>query len=908
MLHQLSIGTLLLSAAAAWAAESKDGKHYTQAPEICPQVRSGSDAQASGDQFKLLPGFQVERLFTVPKDELGSWVSIALDDKGRIIASDQRDKGLCRITPPTVGSREPTRVERLSVDISSAQGMLQAFGAFYVSRNGKGLFRLKDTDGDDQYDEVVLLKEMRGGGEHGEHALRLSPDGKSLLMLAGNATRPPFERTLNAPVQTMGGVRGQPLRAMLPQGARSRLIPNWDEDLLTVRQWDPEGFMAGVTAPGGWIAKTDPDGKEWELIASGFRNPYDMALNADGEILAYDADMEGDAGAPWYRPTRVSHATSGSEFGWRSGSGKWPAYFVDSLPAVVDIGLGSPVGVEFGYGAKFPAKYQRALFLCDFTLGAIHAVHLEPSGSTYTGVKETFLSRNALPMTDAVIGKDGALYFTVGGRNNQSELYRVTYLGEESTAAVETRHTRGAEQRALRREIESYHRPDANPAIAVPLLVKHLASPDRFIRYAARIGLEHIPVRHWMTTVVDSQDADVVITGIVGLARTVEAEAGPKLIARLQQFNFEQLAETQQIEFLRAFELVLIRTGLPDGPGTLATGATMTSPAAAGAVVNTIGGPKLLPGPKTVALGGYFEPFFPSPYEPVNRELATLMVALESPQAAKLLVPILTIRPHSSAADVHEPPDQLQTHIAFLLRSLQTGWNPELRKTYFAWFEKAHTWKGGNHLRGYLTNIDNQAFDNLSDGEKILVEATGQRKPYKVPMLPKPVGPGKEYVLDELVALTSAHLKNRDFEHGKKTFAAARCIICHRFAGEGGATGPDLTQVAGRFSVRDLLESVIDPSKVISDQYKTTNLVTASGKVLTGRVMSLSDTSVTMLVDPEDSTKLVTIAKSEIEAETPSTISLMPKDLLKPLNQEEVLDLAAYLLSRGNKNERFYKK
>jgi putative heme-binding domain-containing protein len=907
MPHNLAVGILLLSAAAAWAAESTDNKHFTQVPEICPQVRTEGGEQASGDQFKLLPGFQVQRLFTVPKEELGSWVSIALDDKGRIIASDQRDKGLCRITPPAIGSQEPTKVERLSVNISSAQGMLQAFGALYVSRNGKGLFRLKDTDGDDQYDEVVLLKELRGGGEHGEHALRLSPDGKSILLLAGNATRPPFERTLNAPVQTMGGVRTQQLKATLPEGARSRLIPNWDEDLLTVRQWDPEGFMAGVTAPGGWIAKTDPDGKQWEVIASGFRNPYDMALNADGEIFAYDADMEGDAGLPWYRPTRVSHATSGSEFGWRSGSGKWPAYFVDSLPAVVDIGLGSPVGVEFGYGAKFPAKYQRALFLCDFTLGAIHAVHLEPSGSSYTGVKETFLSRNALPMTDAVIGKDGALYFTVGGRNNQSELYRVTYIGEESTAPVEARNTRGAEQRALRREIEAYHREGADPAIAVPLLVKHLANRDRFIRYAARVGLEHIPVRHWMSTVLDSQDADVVITGMVGLARTVESEAGPKLIARLQKLNFRQLTETQQIEFLRAFELILIRTGLPDGPGTLATGAVMSVPAAAVGATTTSGS-VLLPGPKTVALGESFEQFFPSAYELVNRELATLMVALESPRAAKLLVPVLVTPPLGSVANARQPADQLQIHIAFQLRNLQTGWNPELRKAYFAWFDKANQWQAGNRLRGYLKNIDNQAFDNLSDAERIIVEATGQRKPFKALELPKPIGPGKEYSLDELVALTSGPLKKRDFKHGKKTFSAARCVVCHRFAGEGGATGPDLTQVAGRFNTRDLLESILDPSKVISDQYKTMTLVTTAGKVLTGRVISVSDASVTLLVDPEDSTKLVTIAKSEIEEETPSLVSLMPKDMLKPLNHDELLDLVAYLLSRGNKNERYYKK
>ena len=119
----------------------------------------------------------------------------------------------------------------------------------------------------------------------------------------------------------------------------------------------------GILAPGGWIAKTDPDGKNWEIVSVGYRNAYDIAFNADGELFAYDADMEWDMGMPWYRPTRVLHATSGSEFGWRSGTGKWPAYYVDSLPPMLDIGPGSPVGVEFGYGAKFPAKYQKALYL-----------------------------------------------------------------------------------------------------------------------------------------------------------------------------------------------------------------------------------------------------------------------------------------------------------------------------------------------------------------------------------------------------------------------------------------------------------------------------------------------------------------------------------------------------------------
>src|SRR5690606_20080829 len=125
-------------------------------------------------------------------------------------------------------------------------------------------------------------------------------------------------------------------------------------------------------------------------ISIGYRNQYDIAFNADGELFSYDADMEWDFGAPWYRPTRAVHSTSGSEFGWRSGTGKWPAYYEDSLPAVVDLGPGSPVGVAFGYGAKFPAKYQKALYLLDWTYSMIYAIHLTPDGSSYKATTEEF--------------------------------------------------------------------------------------------------------------------------------------------------------------------------------------------------------------------------------------------------------------------------------------------------------------------------------------------------------------------------------------------------------------------------------------------------------------------------------------------------------------------------------------
>ena len=211
--------------------------------------------------------------------------------------------------------------------------MLWAFDSLYFSVNGgpgSGLYRAKDSDNDDQFDQCVKLKEFRGGGEHGPHALRLSPDGTRIFVIAGNHTLPPFN----------------PGEELTNKDYTSRVPTNWAEDHLLPRMWDAGGHAVGIMAPGGWIASTDADGKTWDIYSIGYRNPYDMAFNADGELFAYDADMEWDVGMPWYRPTRVVHATSGSEFGWRSGSGKWPNHYADSLPPMVNIGPGSPKAVD----------------------------------------------------------------------------------------------------------------------------------------------------------------------------------------------------------------------------------------------------------------------------------------------------------------------------------------------------------------------------------------------------------------------------------------------------------------------------------------------------------------------------------------------------------------------------------
>ncbi|MCP4782484.1 MAG: DUF1080 domain-containing protein [Fuerstiella sp.] len=874
--------------------------------------------------FEVLPGFQVEKLFTVPKDELGSWVCIAFDNKGRLLASDQGDKGICRITLPDVGKAtfsggttivEPLDFSKCDYQPTGAQGMLYAFDSLYISVNGgpgSGLYRAKDLDGDDQFDECVKLKDFRGGGEHGPHSLRLSPGGKRIFVIAGNHTDPPFK----------------PGEELTNENYSSRIPTNWEEDVLLPRMWDANGHARGKLAPGGWIASTDPDGKTWEIWSVGYRNPYDMAFNADGELFAYDADMEWDYGAPWYRPTRVVHATSGSEFGWRSGTGKWPSHYPDSLPPLVIIGPGSPVGVDFGYGLKFPAKYQKALYICDWTFGTMYAIHMEPDKSTYKATKEEFVSRSPLPLTDVAAGPDGTLYFTVGGRGTQSELFRVIYVGQESVKPQHYENATFAEQRAHRRELEQFHGTAASMNTArtkasnafLQSAVSDVQSGDRFLKTASRNAFFNSHVLWQSLDGHTAQQADlsnagpdVVLAVAVAMARAPVSQvirtrelpeesaqewkqaSQEAMIRALRQLDFVALSDEQKLDYVRALSLVFLRLGPPGD----------------------------------TARADFVERLdfsFPAGNSDLDRELCQLLVYLQSPTVVAKTIELMNQEPQRQDIDMTDllarnagygkaihamianQPDKDQVWYAFCLRVAKAGWTAESRADYFRWFAKAQKWSGGNSFVKFLQNISDEAYATTTENERVMLEAMGARTPFAIPELPKPAGPGKDWSLDEVRTLAKSGLTNRSFANGQKMFAATRCILCHRFAGDGGATGPDLTQLAGRFNIDALTEATLDPSKVISDQYKASTVVTTAGKSVSGRIVSENDEQISVLTDPEDSTRVEDIRKADIDEILASKTSIMPGDLLKPLNQDEVLDLLAYLLSRGDEKNQMFRK
>lgn len=901
---------LLLGAATVTALVAQTPKAKQKSAE--PTAGQGSRAAMAAlapptDPAALIvpSGFKVELLYTVPKEEQGSWVALALDPKGRITAADQYG-ALYRITLPALGTSAGTKVEKLAITLPTvtpppgtesrptpkraastdgsaspsvgAHGLLYAFDSLYVMVDEvpakQGIWRLRDTDGDDQFDDIKYLREMRGSGEHGPHSLALSPDGKSIYFANGNHTDLPTRLD------------------------KSRAV-RWDEDHLLPRMWDARGHAKNKYAPGGYIGRMDPEGKTVELFALGFRNQYDLSFDQNGELFTYDSDMEWDQGSPWYMPTRINHVVDGADYGWRSGAGRWPDYYADSLPASLNIGPGSPTGTVFGTGAKFPAKYQLALFAADWTYGTLYAVHHKPDGGTYRGEKEEFVSGKPLPLTDLVINpNDGAMYFAVGGRRTQAALYRVTYTGTESTAPAKPAALTAEVK--LRRSLEALHAEGTGPE-AIATAWPHLSSPDRFVRFAARVALERQLPENWAERALNEKNPQASIEALIALARVGQKYHQPRLIEALLRLDFAQQPAALQLPLLRAWQLAFTRMGKPDAA-------------------------------TCARLAAKLDPLFPHADTFVNRELVSLLIFLDSPTVVAKTVPLLSVsEPVTITGELlggakltarndnygkvvnsvgDSRPDRQQIAYAYNLRHATVGWTPKLRVEFFSWFARTASWKGGNSFSGFIQNIRTETLAHVPDAaERAALNALSKpTAPAFAAGAITPKGPGRNYTVAEATELAQGHLTGRDFAQGKGLFAATACTVCHRFNNEGAGIGPDLSGAGNRYTVKDLLENIVEPSKVISDQYDSQQFDLADGSTIVGRVVGEENGELQIISNPFMPDEKTKVKSSDVKSRKTYPVSMMPPGLINSLNPEELKNLLAYVLSGGNAQDKMFAK
>ncbi len=355
-------------------------------------------------RFRVPEGFTIE---TVAQPSVtGSVVAFTFDFDGQPCVSIERGP-IARLIDDDKDGRYDRR-QPITPQMRNCQGLTFIRGHLFAVGEGPlgaGLYRLDDGNNDGVFEKTELIRLSQGGmGEHGPHAVALGPDGRLYYSNGNHAhLRPPIDPASPVNVAYEG-----------------ELLPHYN---------DSRGHAAGIMAPGGEIYRSDDGGQTWKRVVAGFRNEYDFAFNRAGELFSFDSDMEWDVALPWYRPVRVVHCPLGAEFGWRNGSAKWPAYYFDSLPAILDVGRGSPTGVTFYQAHQFPPSYHDRMLACDWSQGRILAVKLERQGASYKATADELVTGQPLNCTDIEVGPEGSVYFTTGGRGTQGGLYRVSWNG-----------------------------------------------------------------------------------------------------------------------------------------------------------------------------------------------------------------------------------------------------------------------------------------------------------------------------------------------------------------------------------------------------------------------------------------------------------------------------------------------
>ncbi len=459
---------------------------------------------------------------------------------------------------------------------------------------------------------------------------------------------------------------------------------------------------------------------------------------------------------------------------------------------------------------------------------------------------------------------------------------------------------------AIRRKIESYFEaaPDTNVINEVWPYLNH---NDRHIRYAATVALMQQPVTVWGKKAFRERNIRTVNHAMLAMAKMGDPVLQPILLRKLMTIDFGRISKENKIALLRAVEVSLYRMGNVK--------------------------PEI-----TNRLIGYLADHYPANDNALNRELSKILIHIGAPYATERTLSLLenggddstTIEPtliSSSDLILRNPdygmtiantlaktPPAQQIYFATALSKATAGWTPALYERYFNWYYNAFGYKGGHSYVGFVDAARKAALEkvpadqfehyNTISGDSLLTESGKDLFEDIEP----PKGPGRNWKIEDALKTVEEDEGKRDYERGKSLFAAVRCASCHTMQDEGGAIGPDLTQLGTRFSVRDMLTAIIEPGDAISDQYGSKVFVLKDGTSVMGRLISEDEETYSISQNPYAPQELREITKNDVAEVRESKISIMPPGSLNVLNPEELKDLMAYLMAGGNEDNPIYKK
>lgn len=798
-------------------------------PEVPPfaEYNQWKEALESADQASLSPlpeGFEIELIREAGPEE-GSWISLLVVPGGDLFVGIE-EKGILRLTLSEDRS-SVTKAMKVEDTLKECRGLAWLGDTLYAHANvSKALHALRDTDGDGTFDEVKLVQATEGGAGHGRNALAVHEG--VLYAIQGDNIAVPAD---------------SPRRAPSEPGAPAEL-----------------GHLARLTFP--------PDGgHRWEALNRGLRNPYGVAFNRDGEPFTYDADNEGDAGLPYYRPSRINHLVSGANYGWHQDRGNTrslPVYAPDSVPTTFDVGRGSPTGVKSGTMSHFPAPWNDAIFALDWAYGRILAIHPIPHGAGYLASGEVFLEGRPLNVTDLDFDAEGNLWFVTGGRKTKSALYRIRYQGDRPAVVggEQERERLGfsREARQTRRSLEAWHgRVDEK---AIDAVWPWLGHPDPWLRNAARAALEWQPVVGWRERALAEPATATGLMARLALARAGEEADRQALATQLAGLDLTSVvARAEVLAYLRLIELC---------------GSRLSDEGRAG-------------------LGKGLDRWQEEPEGPIQRERIRAMVQLEHPGAIAAAFARLGSAENQS--------DQL--HYLEALSEARVGWTEASRNRFFQELAQARRFSNGDRfMPAFFDSLAEAALVTTPEADAARYRSLLAGSDAGEPPIPGPRALVRHWTLADFADETPAAPDPGLLEQGREAFSAALCAQCHVCGDSGRPVGPDLTTVASRFSRRDLLEAIIEPSAVVSEVHRNVIVTRTDGSVVQGRIVrdDFRESKLILATNPFRPADLVTLPKAEIRSWEESPVSPMPPALLDTLEKREIEALLVFLMSGGRSN------
>ncbi|MBI3880874.1 MAG: ThuA domain-containing protein [Verrucomicrobia bacterium] len=173
---------------------------------------------------------------------------------------------------------------------------------------------------------------------------------------------------------------------------------------------------------------------------------------------------------------------------------------------------------------------------------------------------------------------------------------------------------------------------------------------------------------------------------------------------------------------------------------------------------------------------------------------------------------------------------------------------------------------------------------------------------------PEPVAKVTEWKITDLAADLKRVGQHRSFARGQQLFTSLACAQCHQLGKEGTAFGPNLGDVVKKYQgdAGAVLQEILEPSKSIEEKYRNVTLEIGDENSLTGIILAEDQSTVTIQTGPTPA-QIQKVAKSAIKSRRPSPLSVMPAGLMNALDQEQILDLLAYLLAGGSADHAAFK-